>query len=33
MIKENKKNLEMCRPNGYEYILIDKRYDTEIDII
>ena len=32
LVRENARNLELCRENGNNYILIDERYDVDADI-
>ena len=32
LIKENKYNLDMCRKYGNEYVLIDDKYDINLEI-
>ena len=31
-IEENKYNLDMCKKYGYNYILIDDKYDIDLNI-
>lgn len=32
LISDNMRNLELCKEYGLEYILIDKRYETDIEL-